>query len=199
VHLYSQIRSGSDGFGIRVEGVDNNTQPSSSSSSSSSTGGLNEFSVDCDEDVMRLLSLALRNRTIGVATAHVRAHSARSHLVLTCRAEGRNAVARTRYFGKLHLVDLAGSECLTSVETAGSRMVETQVLNMSFTLIDADMLTLMHVRVCMHACAVDSQIACRIGRCFGWRSATVHIIMFIFLSLEPTRPQGEEAQQAEAV
>ena len=69
--------------------------------------GITEVEVTTPEDCYRLMKEGQANR----AGSHdMNERSSRSHSILTISVTGKNALAGTTSFGKLHLIDLAGSE-----------------------------------------------------------------------------------------
>ena len=61
----------------------------------------------CTEDVLEVMELGQRSRS--VAETKMNERSSRSHSVLTVMVDGLNNVTGIRTHGCLHLIDLAGA------------------------------------------------------------------------------------------
>ena len=70
--------------------------------------GLKIVEVGSMDDVMRVLKLGERNRSVG--KTNMNEHSSRSHMILSVFTKSHNEMTGTKAFGKMHLIDLAGSE-----------------------------------------------------------------------------------------
>ncbi|CAL0300239.1 unnamed protein product [Lupinus luteus] len=82
-------------------------------------------------DVIELMNLGQRNRTVGATAINDR--SSRSHTCLTVHVEGRDLTSGTLLRGCMHLVDLAGSERVDKSEATGDRLKEAQHINKSLS------------------------------------------------------------------
>ena len=79
--------------------------------------GLVDVNVESIEDVAKVMDLGNRNRSVG--SHNINEHSSRSHLVFTCKIEGRSRTKVIR--SELNLIDLAGSERLSKTGANGER------------------------------------------------------------------------------
>ena len=94
------------------------------------------------EDLMSLIAIGDKNRTVGATNAN--AHSSRSHAVVTLTViqRSRNAVknglptsALQQKVGRVHLVDLAGSERVALSGAQGTRLREANNINRSLSVL----------------------------------------------------------------
>ena len=76
-----------------------------------------QYPVNCANDVLEVMEIGQRNRSVGSTAMNER--SSRSHSVLTVIVDGYSHVTKDRTHGCLHLVDLAGSERVGRSEAAG--------------------------------------------------------------------------------
>lgn len=93
--------------------------------------GLTQVALDSPVQVHELLRQASKNRSTAATNANDR--SSRSHSVFVLRLEGHNAITGEKREGVLNLIDLAGSERLSSSQTTGDRLKETQAINKSLS------------------------------------------------------------------
>jgi kinesin family protein C1 len=93
--------------------------------------GLTVVPVSSKEQLLDLLRMAARNRSVGGTLCNER--SSRSHAVFTLSITSVNKVTQERLEGVLNLVDLAGSERLSSSQSTGERLKETQHINRSLS------------------------------------------------------------------
>jgi len=103
---------------------------------------LTTISVNKFEDIMSLISVGDKNRT--VASTQLNTHSSRSHAIvtLTVLQRSRNAPknglptsALQQKTGRVHLVDLAGSERVTFSGAKGDRLREANNINRSLSVL----------------------------------------------------------------
>jgi Kinesin motor domain len=94
------------------------------------------------EDLMSLIAIGDKNRTVGATNAN--AHSSRSHAVVTLtvvqrsRAAVKNGLptsALQQKVGRVHLVDLAGSERVALSGAQGTRLREANNINRSLSVL----------------------------------------------------------------
>lgn len=94
------------------------------------------------EDLMSLIAIGDKNRTVGSTNAN--AHSSRSHAVVTLTViqRSRSAVknglptsALQQRVGRVHLVDLAGSERVALSGAQGTRLREANNINRSLSVL----------------------------------------------------------------
>lgn len=78
-----------------------------------------------------LLTTASRNRSTAFTKANER--SSRSHSIFILSIDGVNSKTGEHTSGTLNLIDLAGSERLSSSQTIGDRLRETQAINKSLS------------------------------------------------------------------
>lgn len=93
--------------------------------------GLTQVNVDSIEAVMRLITLADRNRSS--STTNMNEHSSRSHMILTCYITSEFIPTGVISRGKLNLVDLAGSERIDKSGAQGQALKEAQNINKSLS------------------------------------------------------------------
>ncbi|XP_068339409.1 kinesin-like protein KIN-14F [Pyrus communis] len=87
--------------------------------------------VTCTQDVLELMKIGQKNRTVGATALNER--SSRSHSVLTIHVLGKELATGSILRGCLHLVDLAGSERVDKSEAVGERLKEAQHINRSLS------------------------------------------------------------------
>ncbi|EFJ11340.1 hypothetical protein SELMODRAFT_126285, partial [Selaginella moellendorffii] len=85
--------------------------------------------VNSTADVLQLMKLGQKNRSVGSTAMNER--SSRSHSVLTVHVRGKDLKTGAVLHGSLHLVDLAGSERVDKSEATGERLKEAQYINKS--------------------------------------------------------------------
>ena len=94
------------------------------------------------DDVMSLVAIGDKNRTIGATNSN--AHSSRSHAIVTLtviqrsRNSPKNGLptsALQQKVGRVHLVDLAGSERVTFSGAQGKRLKEANHINRSLSVL----------------------------------------------------------------
>ena len=94
------------------------------------------------EDLMSLIAIGDKNRTVGATNAN--AHSSRSHAIVTLtviqrsRSTPKNGLptsALQQRVGRVHLVDLAGSERVYMTGAQGTRLREASNINRSLSVL----------------------------------------------------------------
>ncbi|KAI9174825.1 hypothetical protein LWI28_023215 [Acer negundo] len=88
-------------------------------------------SIIATSDVVGLMDIGLKNRSIGSTALNER--SSRSHSVVTIHVRGKDLKTGVPMHGNLHLVDLAGSERVDRSEVTGDRLKEAQHINKSLS------------------------------------------------------------------
>ncbi|CAA0815322.1 P-loop containing nucleoside triphosphate hydrolases superfamily protein, partial [Striga hermonthica] len=88
-------------------------------------------SVKSTSEVLKLMSVGLKNRAKGSTAMNER--SSRSHSVVSIHANGVDEKSGSSLKGSLHLVDLAGSERVDRSEVTGERLKEAQHINKSLS------------------------------------------------------------------
>lgn len=87
--------------------------------------------LDTPEQVTWLLDQASKNRSVAATNANE--HSSRSHSVFMLHLNGSNSTTGETCRSTLNLIDLAGSERLSSSQSVGERLKETQAINKSLS------------------------------------------------------------------
>ncbi|XP_039032305.1 kinesin-like protein KIN-14G [Hibiscus syriacus] len=85
--------------------------------------------VSSTSDVINLMNLGQKNRTVFSTAMNDR--SSRSHSCLTVHVQGKDLTSGNVLHGSMHLVDLAGSERVDKSEVTGDRLKEAQHINKS--------------------------------------------------------------------
>ncbi|KFM25615.1 Kinesin-4 [Auxenochlorella protothecoides] len=121
---------------LLVEGAAAGGQARSLALNNTARSGVNvpdatQVTVECTEDVLRVMELGARNRA--VAETRMNERSSRSHQVLTILVEGEGLNTRARTHACLHLIDLAGSERIGKSGAEGQQLVEAQHINKSLS------------------------------------------------------------------
>ncbi|KAL6771162.1 KIN14B [Auxenochlorella protothecoides x Auxenochlorella symbiontica] len=121
---------------LLVEGAAAGGQARSLALNNTARSGVNvpdatQVTVECTEDVLRVMELGARNRA--VAETRMNERSSRSHQVLTILVEGEDLNTRARTHACLHLIDLAGSERIGKSGAEGQQLVEAQHINKSLS------------------------------------------------------------------
>ncbi|OMO83790.1 hypothetical protein CCACVL1_11176 [Corchorus capsularis] len=88
-------------------------------------------SVSSTQDVLDLIRIGQKNRSVGPTAFNER--SSRSHSVLTVHVHGKELVSGSIFKGSLNLVDLAGSERVDKSKVQGDRLKEAQYINRSLS------------------------------------------------------------------
>jgi len=91
---------------------------------------LSEFSVACEDEMLELLSIGERMRT--VASTNLNAQSSRSHQLFMVEVK-QKLPNDTEKRGVLNLVDLAGSEKIGWSGVTGNKLEETKKINLSLS------------------------------------------------------------------
>ncbi|XVF03584.1 hypothetical protein REPUB_Repub05bG0006000 [Reevesia pubescens] len=88
-------------------------------------------SVTSTQDVLDLIRIGQKNRSVGATLFNER--SSRSHSVLTVHVHGKELVSGSVFKGSLNLVDLAGSERVDKYKVQANRLKEAQYINRSLS------------------------------------------------------------------
>jgi len=93
---------------------------------------LTKITVSSVDDVMSVIALGAKNRSIGMT--NMNEHSSRSHAVFVVEVDGVDNLSQNKFFGKMYLVDLAGSERNDESKATGQRLVEATYINKVYSL-----------------------------------------------------------------
>ncbi|KAL5135922.1 Kinesin-like protein KIN-14G [Glycine soja] len=134
--------------------------------------------VSCTSDVINLMNLGHKNRSVG-STA-MNDHSSRSHSCLTVHVQGKNLTSGSTIRGSMHLVDLAGSERADKTEATGDRMKEAQHINKSLSALGDVISSLAQKNA--HVPYRNSKLTQLLQDSLGGQAKT---LMFVHISPEP--------------
>ena len=93
--------------------------------------GLTEVPVSNAEEVLDLLQVGSKNRSVGVTKMNE--HSSRSHLVMMINCVNHNVSKQTSFTSKISFIDLAGSERVSKSCAEGERLKEASYINKSLS------------------------------------------------------------------
>lgn len=93
--------------------------------------GLTERRVATAEEVLHLLQVGSKNRSVGVTMMNE--HSSRSHLVMMISCVNHNVSKQTSFTSKISFIDLAGSERVSKSCAEGDRLKEASFINKSLS------------------------------------------------------------------
>ena len=92
---------------------------------------LTEVPVSNADEVLRLLQVGSKNRSVGVTKMNE--HSSRSHLVMMINCVNHNLSKQTSFTSKISFIDLAGSERVSKSCAEGERLKEASYINKSLS------------------------------------------------------------------
>ena len=92
---------------------------------------LTEKPVSTAEEVLQLLHVGSKNRSVGVTMMNE--HSSRSHLVMMISCVSHNLSKQTTFTSKISFIDLAGSERVSKSCAEGERLKEASYINKSLS------------------------------------------------------------------
>ncbi|QDZ24864.1 kinesin [Chloropicon primus] len=92
---------------------------------------LTEKPVSTAEEVLQLLYMGSKNRSVGVTMMNE--HSSRSHLVMMISCVNHNVSKQTSFTSKISFIDLAGSERVSKSCVEGERLKEASYINKSLS------------------------------------------------------------------
>lgn len=116
---------------LTPDGVNKKVEIRNSSQKGFNLPDANLVPVTSTSDVLNLMDLGHKNRSVSATALNDR--SSRSHSCLTVHVQGRNMTSGTVLRGSMHLVDLAGSERVDKSEVLGDRLKEATHINKSLS------------------------------------------------------------------
>ncbi|KAL3644745.1 Kinesin-like protein KIN-14I [Castilleja foliolosa] len=134
--------------------------------------------VSSTSDVIDLMNIGQRNRSVGATALNDR--SSRSHSCLTVHVQGKDLTSGNILRGCMHLVDLAGSERVDKSEVTGDRLREAQHINKSLSAL-GDVISSLAQRN-SHVPYRNSKLTQLLQDSLGGQAKT---LMFVHISPEP--------------
>lgn len=160
-----------------TDGTNRRLEIRSSSHKGLSVPDASLVSVSSTFDVIDLMNLGHRNRTVGATALNDR--SSRSHSCLTVHVQGRDLTSGATTRGCMHLVDLAGSERVDKSEATGDRLKEAQHINKSLSALGDVIASLAHKN--SHVPYRNSKLTQLLQDSLGGQAKT---LMFVHISPE---------------
>lgn len=134
--------------------------------------------VSSISDVLHLMNLGQKNRSVSATAMNDR--SSRSHSCLTLHVQGRELASGNSIRGCIHLVDLAGSERVDKSEVVGDRLKEAQHINKSLSALGDVIASLAQKQ--SHVPYRNSKLTQLLQDSLGGQAKT---LMFVHVSPEP--------------
>ncbi|KAL3648079.1 Kinesin-like protein KIN-14I [Castilleja foliolosa] len=134
--------------------------------------------VSSTSDVIDLMNIGQRNRSVGATALNDR--SSRSHSCLTVHVQGKDLSSGNTLRGCMHLVDLAGSERVDKSEVTGDRLKEAQHINRSLSALGDVISSLAQKN--SHVPYRNSKLTQLLQDSLGGQAKT---LMFVHISPEP--------------
>ncbi|GFQ02475.1 kinesin-4 [Phtheirospermum japonicum] len=134
--------------------------------------------VSSTSDVIDLMNIGQRNRSVGATALNDR--SSRSHSCLTVHVQGKDLTSGNTLRGCMHLVDLAGSERVDKSEVTGDRLREAQHINKSLSAL-GDVISSL-AQKSSHVPYRNSKLTQLLQDSLGGQAKT---LMFVHISPEP--------------
>ncbi|KAM4118982.1 hypothetical protein ACJW30_03G024700 [Castanea mollissima] len=160
------------------DGVNKRLEIRNSSQNGINVPEANLVPVSTTSDVINLMNLGQKNRSVGATAMNDR--SSRSHSCLTVHVQGRDLTSGSILRGCMHLVDLAGSERVDKSEVTGDRLKEAQHINKSLSALGDVIYSL--AQKSSHVPYRNSKLTQLLQDSLGGQAKT---LMFVHISPEP--------------
>ncbi|KAL7157714.1 hypothetical protein ABFS83_02G095700 [Erythranthe nasuta] len=161
-----------------TDGVNKKLEIRNNSSNGVNVPNANLVPVTSTTEVIHLMTLGHKNRTVGSTAMNDR--SSRSHSCLTVHVQGRDLTSGSTLRGCMHLVDLAGSERADKSEAIGDRLKEAQHINRSLSALGDVISSLAQKQ--SHVPYRNSKLTQLLQDSLGGQAKT---LMFVHISPEP--------------
>ncbi|XP_047311253.1 kinesin-like protein KIN-14I [Impatiens glandulifera] len=161
-----------------VDGLNKRLEIRNSSQTGLNVPDASLIRVTSTSDVIDLMNLGHKNRTVGATALNDR--SSRSHSCVTVHVQGVDLTTGNILRGCMHLVDLAGSERVDKSEVTGDRLKEAQHINKSLSALGDVIASLAQKN--SHVPYRNSKLTQLLQDSLGGQAKT---LMFVHISPEP--------------
>ncbi|CAL0320953.1 unnamed protein product [Lupinus luteus] len=163
---------------LTTDGAHKRLDIRNSSSNGINVPDANLVPVTSTSDVLNLMNMGHKNRTVSYTAMNDR--SSRSHSCLTVHVQGRDLASGNSLRGCMHLVDLAGSERVDKSEVTGDQLKEAQHINKSLSALGDVIASLSQKH--SHVPYRNSKLTQLLQDSLGGQAKT---LMFVHISPEP--------------